>query len=109
MRGTYCFLTASDDLVYKGHIPKVWHQHVPSKVSIFAWRLLRDRLPTKNNLVRRRVLQSTNIMYIAGCGCSETAEHLFIGCNIFGSIWNMAWQWVGITYVSPGAIGAHFK
>lgn len=92
----------------RGCIPKVWHHHVPSKVSVFLWRLLRDRLPTKNNLVRRRVLQLTNIMCVAGCGCSETAEHLFLGCNIFCSIWNMRWQWLGITFVSSGAISAYF-
>ncbi|GAU18664.1 hypothetical protein TSUD_124970 [Trifolium subterraneum] len=28
----------------------IWHKHVPLKVSIVAWRLLRDRLPTKDNL-----------------------------------------------------------
>lgn len=110
--GTHHFLTTSEDLVDRGCIPKVWHHHVPSKVSVFffffLWRLLRDRLPTKNNFVRRRVLQLTNIMCVAGCGCSETAEHLFLGCNIFGSIWNMRWQWLGITSVSPGVIGAYF-
>ncbi|GAU16213.1 hypothetical protein TSUD_298450 [Trifolium subterraneum] len=29
----------------------IWHKQVPLNVSIFAWRLLRDRLPTKANLV----------------------------------------------------------
>ncbi|KAK2359509.1 homeobox-leucine zipper protein ATHB-15 [Trifolium repens] len=34
----------------------VWHPHVPLKVSIFVWPLLRDRLPTKANLVTRGIL-----------------------------------------------------
>ncbi|PNX57544.1 cysteine-rich receptor-like protein kinase, partial [Trifolium pratense] len=29
----------------------IWHPQVPLKVSVFAWRLLRDRLPTKSNIV----------------------------------------------------------
>jgi hypothetical protein len=29
----------------------IWHPQVLLKVSIFVWRLLRDRLPTKANLL----------------------------------------------------------
>jgi len=36
----------------------IWHKQVPLKVSIFAWRLLRDRLPTKSNLVMRGVIDA---------------------------------------------------
>lgn len=32
---------------------KVWHKEVPSKVSCLVWRTLHNRLPTKDNLVRR--------------------------------------------------------
>jgi len=34
----------------------VWHKQVPLKVLILAWRLLQDRLPTINNLVRRDII-----------------------------------------------------
>jgi len=37
VRGTYHFLTASDKLLDRGRIHQVWHKHVPSKVSVFAW------------------------------------------------------------------------
>ena len=33
----------------------LWMIKVPSKASVFAWRLIRERLPTKNNLRRRNV------------------------------------------------------
>ena len=29
----------------------IWHKQVPLKVSVLAWRLIRNRLPTKDNLV----------------------------------------------------------
>ena len=29
---------------------ELWKLKVPSKITAFAWRLLRDRLPTKRNL-----------------------------------------------------------
>ena len=57
VRGTYLFLTSDDEPEDRGVVHDVWHRQVPLKVSLFAWCLLRDRLPTKINLVRRRALQ----------------------------------------------------
>jgi len=38
----------TQDEVFKA----IWKLKMPSKVSIFAWRLIQDRLPTRNNLRR---------------------------------------------------------
>ncbi|GAU31563.1 hypothetical protein TSUD_333390 [Trifolium subterraneum] len=60
---------------------------VPLKVSIFAWRLLRDRLPTKANLVTRGIIPPEAHYCVTGCGGIETAQHLFFTCGTFGSLW----------------------
>jgi hypothetical protein len=65
----------------------IWHPQVPLKVSILAWRLLRDGLPTKANLVTRDILSSATHLCVFGCGDVETARHLFLSCGTFGSIW----------------------
>ena len=56
MSGAYQILTSqagtSSDVL--GDL--VWHKQVPLKVLILAWRLFQDRLPTKNNLVRRDII-----------------------------------------------------
>jgi hypothetical protein len=93
--------------VVRNHDVNVWHNHIPSKVSLFAWRLLRNRLPTKDNLVRRSVLSPANAVCVSGCGHTETAKHLFIDCVFFGSIWYQVWNWLGISFVSPGDIRHH--
>jgi hypothetical protein len=54
---TYRFLTDTYDQVAVGILNDVWHKLIPTKVSLFVWRLLQDRIPTKSNLVRRHVLQ----------------------------------------------------
>jgi len=59
-------------------------------------------------MLRQRVLQPNDIHCVSGCGNTEIADHLFIECDIFGSIWNLVWQWLGITFVSSGGIGDHF-
>jgi hypothetical protein len=38
---------------------RIWKGPVPSKVSGFVWQLLHGRIPTRNNLVSRRVLQAS--------------------------------------------------
>ncbi|KAH1197453.1 Dipeptidyl aminopeptidase BIII [Glycine max] len=55
---------------------KLWSIKVPSKIAIFVWRLIRDRLPTRHKLQRRQV-------QVADTSCpfrrveEENAEHLF--------------------------------
>jgi len=53
-QGAYRFLTTSADVLDRSQIVDVWHQQIPSKVSVFVWRLFHNRLPTKDNLVRRQ-------------------------------------------------------
>jgi len=108
VRGTYHFLTTSGTGVDRSRVDDVWHRSIPSKVSLFVWRLLRDRLPTKNNLARRRVLQPTDTACSAGCGESETAFHLFLGCDIYSSLWLLVLHWLSISSALPGEIRHHY-
>jgi hypothetical protein len=78
------------------------------KVSILAWRLLRDRLPTKNNLLRRGIIQADNIRCVAGCGFDESATHPFLHCELFGSLWQHVRSWIGISGADPQNINDHF-
>ena len=59
-------------------VPSLWHKDVPLKVVLFAWRLFRDRLPTRDNLYRRNVLASDAQICAGGCELSETTSHLFL-------------------------------
>ena len=64
----------------------LWHNDVPLKVVLFAWRLIRDRLPTKDNLFRRGVIASDARLCVGGCGSLETSPHLFLHCYFFGEV-----------------------
>jgi len=68
-------------------VDEVWHNSIPSKVFVLVWRLLRNRVPTKDNLVHRGVLASTDSACVGGCGTTETAKHLFFHCNISRELW----------------------
>ena len=108
VRGTYHFLTTSEEVVDRSLVDDVWHKLIPSKVSLFVWRLLRDKLPTKDNLARRRVIQATNTAYTTACGNLETATHLFLGCDIHSSLWLLVLHWLGISTVLSGELRQHF-
>ncbi|XP_024636614.1 uncharacterized protein [Medicago truncatula] len=86
VRGAYRFLTTSGDALDMTLVDDVWQKHIPLKVSLFVWRLLRNRIPTKDNLERRRVILPIDTACISGCGEVETAKHLFLYCVIFGSL-----------------------
>ncbi|GAU22961.1 hypothetical protein TSUD_247050 [Trifolium subterraneum] len=58
VRGAYQLLTSHPSDPQDAVLDLIWHKQVPLKVSIFAWRLLRDRLPTKTNLAARGIITS---------------------------------------------------
>ncbi|MCI11441.1 70 kDa peptidyl-prolyl isomerase [Trifolium medium] len=79
----------------------IWHKQVPLKVSIFAWKLLRDRLPTKANLVTRGIISPEAHFCVSGCGGIESAQHLFFTCGTFGSLWSSVRLWIGFSSADP--------
>jgi hypothetical protein len=94
--------------IVEGGEDLIWHKQVPLKVSILAWRLLKDRLPTRNNLQRRGILAASDITCLSGCGMEETASHIFLHCEVFGSLWQHIRSWIGISGVHPQNISEHF-
>ncbi|XP_024632636.1 uncharacterized protein [Medicago truncatula] len=68
VRVAYRFITTSGEPSDSIHDDNVWHRLIPAKVSLFVWRLMRNRLPTKDNLVRRRVLPPNGVVCVLGCG-----------------------------------------
>ncbi|CAJ2655494.1 unnamed protein product [Trifolium pratense] len=108
VRGAYQLLTSHISVTMDDADNLIWHPQVPLKVSILAWRLLRDRLPTKVNLVTRGVLSSTAHSCIFGCGEAESAHHLFISCSTVGSLWDLVRSWIGIPLVGFTTLRDHF-
>jgi hypothetical protein len=107
VRGAYQLLTSQDSFTPGEADDLVWHKQVPLKVSIFAWRLLRDRLPTKANLVARDIISSEGHFCVSGCGGVESAQHLFLACNTFGSLWALVRSWIGFSTADAHTLSAH--
>jgi len=77
-------------------------------VSIIAWCLLKDRLPTIVNLLRRGIIQADEVRCVAGCGFEESASHMFLHCEVFGSLWQYIKTWIGVSDVDSHSISENF-
>jgi hypothetical protein len=104
IKGTYQYLTLPTTPVETGLYDVAWLKQVPLKVSVFVWRLIRNRLPTKDNFLRRRALHHDDITCVGGCGCPETSHHLFFRCGFFGGLWLHVYQWLGISFIPPDTV-----
>ncbi|GAU24717.1 hypothetical protein TSUD_355460 [Trifolium subterraneum] len=108
VQGVYHLLTEQEAIPLDAAAGLIWHPQVPLKVSILAWRLLRDRLPTKANLITRGILPSATHLCVSGCGEVETVQHLFHSCSTFGSLWSLVSYWIGSPLVIAQTLPDHF-
>lgn len=66
---------------------KLWSSWSPQKVLPCAWRLLKNRLPTLDNLIRRGVPVQNSICKLC-MEHDETTNHLFFFCKVFTLVWH---------------------
>jgi len=101
------FLTTRYQTFNNDHTSIIWHKEVPLKINIFAWRLLRYRLPTTDNLIRRRVVQPNTSLCSDGCGFEENIDHLFLTLWFFFQIWYDIYTWLGLPSIKPATVHEH--
>ena len=96
-------LDQQQDGVYE----ELWKFKLPSKIIIFAWRLIRDRLPTRENLRRRHIQLGDSRCPFCGIE-EESAGHLFFFCSKILPIWWESLSWVNLSGVFPNQPRQHF-
>ncbi|GAU31138.1 hypothetical protein TSUD_212450 [Trifolium subterraneum] len=80
----------------------VWDSWATSKVIVFSWQLLQDRVPTKQNLQRRGVMVGAINTLCVFCGAvEESVDHLFVSCDQISPVWYRVSRWVGIETCPP--------
>jgi hypothetical protein len=72
-------VTLDQELAFK----VIWKCPAPSKVSGLVWMVLHDKVPTRDNLVRRGIITENGGQHgCVFCGNqSETVQHLFLYCT----------------------------
>jgi hypothetical protein len=85
------------DLVFKN----LWKCGAPTKVCAFSWQLLLDRVQTKDNLLKRRIIQQQHGQ-CSMCGAAlESWRHLFLHCSYAAKVWYDITRWLGFTIILP--------
>jgi len=82
----------------------------PSKVVALTWKALWDRIPTKQNLARRKIIDLTASKDCLWCEVvEETSIHLFIHCRMACSVWTKILGWCGINFITPHNLFSHLQ
>jgi hypothetical protein len=86
-----------DDFVFK----HIWKCGAPTKVCAFSWQLILDRIQTKDNLLKRRIIQAHHGI-CSLCGETlETGRHLFLHCCFVAKVWYAINRWLGFIIILP--------
>jgi hypothetical protein len=85
----------------------LWRNDVPSKVLVFGWRLLLDRLPTRSALNHRGILLNSFDLTCVFCSLNlEDSSHLFFSCQFVKRIWAAISSWIGKD-IPTGEVGCN--
>ncbi|GAU50748.1 hypothetical protein TSUD_191120 [Trifolium subterraneum] len=80
----------------------IWRSPAPSKVLAFSWKLLWNRIPTKDNLARRGITGVGGSLDCVHClGRVEDAFHLLLFCDFAFQVWSAIFRWLGVIIVTP--------
>ncbi|XP_057774910.1 uncharacterized protein LOC130993891 [Salvia miltiorrhiza] len=90
-------------------LAKVWEAPTPHNARVTAWRSLRNRLATCDNLVKRNVPIEIEERWCNACvGYEETVEHFLLHCPKVELVWDQIQQWLNIKTVRPRGLLDHF-
>ena len=74
---------------------------------VFTWRLLKDRLPTKGNLLRRNVAIQEAVCPLCG-QVQEEVGHLLFNCKRTIGLWWESMRWIQAVGPLPASPASHF-
>jgi hypothetical protein len=77
-------------------------------VLAFSWTLILDRIPTKVDLAKRRLLGSEDSKWCVFCGLEDEAvTHLFLHCNVSARVWRGVMNWMQFNLITPPNLTIH--
>jgi hypothetical protein len=88
----------------------LWKINVPSKVSIFGWRLLLEKLPTREALHTKGIITNSHERNCVFCSREvEDINHIFFTCSVSAQIWSYVFGWMGYNDIPFVDIQSHFS
>lgn len=88
---------------------RLWLSLAPPKVIAFSWQLLLDRLPTRDNLLWRKVIIEPSHALCSICGdFVKISLNLFLRCPIAMKVWYAVLGWLGWQMPLPPNLASLF-
>ncbi|KAF1867804.1 hypothetical protein Lal_00050238 [Lupinus albus] len=82
-----------------------WINCVSLNICCFVWKLVRRRLPTKDELFKRNVIVRVDEMMCIFCNNHvETIDHLFSSCDFVVSFLKGFYSWLKISVINPCSV-----
>lgn len=72
------------------------------------WRLLQNRIPSRDNLIKRGVLNESQKFCPFDCGKEENVSHLFFECKLASEIWQKVINWLNVSAVLHNTVKQDF-
>jgi hypothetical protein len=87
----------------------MWKNNILSKISIFGWQLLLEKLPTREALFNRGIIiNSTEKRCVFCSNHDESIFHVFIQCNSSSTVWRKILTWMGLNFINSTSVQQHF-
>ncbi|XP_058771408.1 uncharacterized protein LOC131644827 [Vicia villosa] len=75
----------------------IWRAYVPSKLKMFGWRMLRDKLPSRKQLLKRHIIHQLNESLCVFCQeQEEDINHVILHCSKVEWLWRKVSAWLEI-------------
>lgn len=73
----------------------LWQVKTPSKILFFGWRVIHNRLATKDQLFKRGILVHDRDYQCVFCLLEEeNLSHLLGGCTVVSRVWLKVFEWI---------------
>ncbi|XP_045800040.1 uncharacterized protein LOC123894168 [Trifolium pratense] len=109
VKSAYKVLTEDSNSENQLPFKKLWIKFVPLKVTIFGWQVFQNRIPSKENLCKRGIVENSAINCVWDCGKVETTSHILFECTNAYKVWMELCRWLGVNSVMHNDCIVHFN
>jgi hypothetical protein len=87
----------------------LWKTNVPLKITIFGWRLLLEKLPTREALFAKSIITNNHDRNCVFCfNSEESIHHIFFDCYASATVWKQVFKWMGLDLIRTDTIQQNF-
>lgn len=82
-------------------LSSIWNSWGPSKMVVFSWQLMHDRISTRENLLKRGITIASKGVFFPFFSRFPNHRPIFITCEVVDSVWYMIFSWLESFIVLP--------